>query len=95
MPENIEVTQRWWSAGQVADALNVTQQSVSRWIRDGLLGAHRFGGLWRISDSDLTEFLRRTRHAANVVRSGGEPGAFAEALQQASEAVEVAEEVEQ
>jgi len=78
MPENnentgrVEIPSRWWSAGEVADALNVSQQTISRWLRDGLLGGHRFGGVWRIADADLQEFLARARHAADGVRAGGE-----------------------
>jgi len=84
--ERIEIAERWWSCGQIGDALGLSEQCVSRWCRDGLLQAYRFGGRWRIADSDLQRFLAKVRHAAGGVRQGGEPGEFAEKLRQGAEA---------
>jgi len=87
MSEQIEISQRWWSAGEVADVFRVSEQTVSRWLRDGLLSGLRIGGLWRVGESDLQQFLKRVRHEANAVRAGGD-SAFGNELRQAQEALE-------
>ena len=41
----------------VAGALEVSDRTVRRWIANGDLVAHRFGGVVRIADSDLLAFI--------------------------------------
>ncbi len=53
----------WLTVQEVAAELQVHEETVRRWIRDGRLAAHRFGGKagYRIQRADLQDFLARTR----------------------------------
>lgn len=44
---------------QVEKALQVSDETVYRYIRAGKLKAIRVGGLWRISEEALREFLAK------------------------------------
>jgi excisionase family DNA binding protein len=48
---------------QVAERLQVNEQTIRRWLRDGDLNGVSFGGRtgWRISEEDLQAFLDRRR----------------------------------
>lgn len=50
---------------QVADRLQVNEQTVRRWLREGELEGIAFAGRtgWRISEEDLRAFLDRRRVA--------------------------------
>lgn len=47
----------FFSPQQVADQLQVSPKTVGRWITGGHLVAHKFGGQWRVADSDLAAFI--------------------------------------
>jgi excisionase family DNA binding protein len=47
----------FYSIDQVADALDVKQRTVRRWIKARKLIAHRFGRLVRVARGDLLAFL--------------------------------------
>jgi excisionase family DNA binding protein len=49
--------ERLLSLEDVADRLQVSNQSVRRWIKAGKLAAYKPGLEWRIRPSDLEEFL--------------------------------------
>jgi len=50
---------------QVAERLQVNEQTIRRWLREGELTGVAFGGRtgWRVSEEDLTAFLDRKRFA--------------------------------
>jgi excisionase family DNA binding protein len=48
---------------QIAEMTAVSARTVRRWISEGELVAHRFGGAVRIADSDLRTFLALHREA--------------------------------
>jgi excisionase family DNA binding protein len=50
-------TERYFSLGEVADRLGVSDQTVRRWVKAGELPAYKPGKEWRIKDSDLDSFL--------------------------------------
>jgi excisionase family DNA binding protein len=54
-------TPRFFTVSDVADFFDVSTRSVRRWIRSGDLPVHRFGGVVRISDSDLRAFAATHR----------------------------------
>ncbi len=61
--------ERMLTVAEVAELLQVDEQTVRRWIRQGRLAAHSFGGKagYRIQRGDLQDFLNKTRE-------GGESG---------------------
>jgi excisionase family DNA binding protein len=42
---------------EIAECLGVCTRTVRRWIKKGLLVAHRFNGLVRIPEADFQAFL--------------------------------------
>jgi excisionase family DNA binding protein len=54
-------TPRFFTISDVADFFDVSSRSVRRWIKSGDLPVHRFGGVVRISDSDLRAFAATHR----------------------------------
>ena len=52
---------RFFTIGDVADFLGVSQRSVRRWIKSGDLPVHRFGAAVRISEIDLSAFAAAHR----------------------------------
>ena len=45
----------------VADALDVSDRTVRRWIKRGDLKAHQMGGVLRISYDELDDFVEAAR----------------------------------
>jgi excisionase family DNA binding protein len=48
---------KFFTIAEIAERLGVSTRTVRRWIRSGYLVAHRFGGIVRISETDLRAFL--------------------------------------
>jgi len=48
---------RFYTIEQIAERLEASTRSVRRWIKKGLLIAHRINGLIRISEGDFQAFL--------------------------------------
>jgi excisionase family DNA binding protein len=51
----------FFTIGDVADFLGVSERSVRRWIKSGDLPAHRFGGAVRIAEADLRAYVATHR----------------------------------
>lgn len=53
------VDERWFTVTQIADMLQVHEQTVRRWLRDGDLHGRNFGGKtgYRVRSSELQRFL--------------------------------------
>ena len=49
----------------VAERLNVTTKTVTRWIEDGKLPAYRFGKDFRIKKEDFDEFVNSSKVQSN------------------------------
>lgn len=58
------------SPAQVADRLQVTEQTIYDWLREGKLAGHKLGRLWRVRPKDLEAFLQR---AGRTKRDHGVP----------------------
>ena len=56
---------RLMTVDQVAKRLQVNEQTIRRWLREGELTGVPFGGRtgWRISEEDLQDFIDRRRLA--------------------------------
>lgn len=48
---------RYQTVQEVADRLEVAEATVRQWIKSGALRAIDIGKGWRISDTDLAQFL--------------------------------------
>ena len=57
------------SLEEVAEVLGVTYQLIYRLVRSGELPASRLGKLYRVSRTDLSAYLERTKREAST--SGG------------------------
>jgi excisionase family DNA binding protein len=55
--EKTSAHNRVFNIDEVADKLSVVPQTVSKWIRCGLLSAYKIGKRWRIPESDLQDFI--------------------------------------
>ena len=53
----IGVTNELFTIQQVMSRLQVSDETVYRYIRSGKLKSIRVGGLWRVSEEALQEFL--------------------------------------
>jgi len=62
------VSKAWYTVQQIANHLEVHEQTVRRWIKEGALRAYAFGDRagYRVSAEDLAAFMdrRRTGHAS-------------------------------
>jgi excisionase family DNA binding protein len=59
--------ERLMTVEQVAERLQVNEQTIRRWLRDGEMTGVPFGGRtgWRVSEEDLRAFLDRRRAAGD------------------------------
>ena len=49
---------KYYSPEEVSEQFNVKQATVRKWLREGKLKALKLGGLWRISEDQLQEFIK-------------------------------------
>jgi excisionase family DNA binding protein len=57
----LRVDERYMTLPEVAELLKVSRRTVYRWIKNGELPAIQFESQYRITESDLKEFLDRRR----------------------------------
>ena len=59
----LKVHETYLTPQEVADLLKLTRRTVYRWIESGELPVIRFGSAYRITESDLRDFIeaRRTK----------------------------------
>ncbi len=57
--------ERWLTVAEIVERLQVHEQTVRRWLREGRLGGVPFGGRtgWRVGEEDLRAFVDRRRAA--------------------------------
>jgi excisionase family DNA binding protein len=60
--QGVAAAPRFFTIGDIATSLDVSNRTVRRWIAGGTLAAHRFTGVVRISERDLLAFLAVHRH---------------------------------
>ena len=53
------VDEQLLTPAQVAEHLQVQERTVTRWLRGSYLRGFKLGKEWRISPSDLQEFMER------------------------------------
>ena len=64
--------ERWLTVAQIAARLQVHQETVRRWLRDGRLVGRNFGGKsgYRVRERDLEAFLADDPNQAKTRRLG-------------------------
>jgi len=67
---------RYQTVQEVAGRLEVAEATVRQWIKSGVLRAIDIGKGWRISDTDLAQFLKSRETAPR--QSGNRPSQNAE-----------------
>jgi excisionase family DNA binding protein len=77
------VDQEFFTLAEIAERLKVSYRTVYRWVQDGKLPAYKFGTEWRISSSDLEEFIQD--HRAGETKSRAEEAAEEEAAERQAE----------
>ena len=60
---------RYQTVQEVAERLEVAEATVRQWIKSGALRAIDIGKGWRISDSDLAQFLTSRETAVRQHRN--------------------------
>jgi len=58
-----------YTAEEVAEKLRVSRRSVYQWLSSGKLGGFKAGQAWRITEDDLTMFMKRR----NLPDKSGQP----------------------
>ncbi|MCK6470891.1 MAG: helix-turn-helix domain-containing protein [Planctomycetes bacterium] len=67
--------ERWVPVDAVASHLDVSRDTVYRWMRGKRLPAHRIGRVWRFKLSEIDEWVKDVDSAhPKSKRSGGERG---------------------
>jgi excisionase family DNA binding protein len=59
--ERLKSPGKLFTIKQIAEYVGVCQRTVRRWIDKGLLAAHRFNGVVRVSETDFKSFLAAHR----------------------------------
>ncbi len=57
----MEANTKYLSAREVADRLGVSVMTVGRWLKSGKLNGYKFGKTIRISEVDLSQFIKDSR----------------------------------
>lgn len=50
--------QMMYTPAEVSEKLKVNREVIYKWLQVGKLKGRKIGRLWRVSESDLDEFLR-------------------------------------
>ena len=55
------IDDKWFTVEQIAERLQVTEETVRRWLRSGELVGQNFGGRtgYRIRETEVNAFLER------------------------------------
>jgi len=67
-PANPSEQQSFLTPKEVSELLRVSVYTVRRWINDGDLPAYKVGRGWRISKSDIEEWLNRHQSTLDAQR---------------------------
>lgn len=57
----VPLPKKLYTVEQAAEYLIVPVRTIQNWLREGRLKGYKIGGLWRISEEALEEFLKAGR----------------------------------
>lgn len=63
--ENEKAKAPYLTADQIADELQVDQETVLRWLRRKELRGYKLGKLWRVYRADLNKFMEERSNIEN------------------------------
>lgn len=66
--------EKWLSVEQIAVHLNLSKETIYRWLEVGKIPAHRIGKQWRFQVSEVDEWVRRGNAADGQILSQGTRG---------------------
>lgn len=58
---------------ELAEMLNMNRRSIQRYVAAGKIKAVMIGGKWKISETNLQEFLSEQKHNTPKQKPGAEP----------------------
>jgi excisionase family DNA binding protein len=57
MVKNYKKVENFLSSQRVAETLEISHETVNRWLREGILKGTKVGKQWRVRESELLRFL--------------------------------------
>ena len=57
--------ENYLSSQRIAETLEISHETVNRWLRDGFLPGRKVGKQWRVKESDLVAFLSKQMEVKN------------------------------
>ena len=71
--------ERWLTVEQIADHLQVSKETIYRWLDRGKIPAHRIGRQWRFQATEVDEWVRHgeatENHRPNLLEDHKPPAA--------------------
>lgn len=60
--------ERLWTVPQVAERLQVHEETIRRWLREGVIAGINLGGKsgWRVRDSAIEDFLNSRAELSKI-----------------------------
>lgn len=55
----MESAERWLTVEQIADHLQVSKETIYRWLDKARIPAHRIGRQWRFQATEVDEWVRQ------------------------------------
>ena len=56
---SVENAERWLTVEQIADHLQVSKETIYRWLDKARIPAHRIGRQWRFQATEVDEWVRQ------------------------------------
>ena len=54
----MKLEERFFTAKEVAERLNLSTYAILGWLRSGYLKGHKYGRGWRVRESDFDAFVK-------------------------------------
>jgi len=62
---NTSISDRWLSVEGIAEYLDVSKETVYRWLEKGSVPAYRLGKLWRFKTSEIDDWVKTGKASTN------------------------------
>lgn len=61
----MEDAKRWLTVEQISDHLQVSKETIYRWLDKGQIPAHKIGRQWRFQIEEVDEWIRKGEATEN------------------------------